>query len=196
MKRFIFLVLACMGMCTSAFGQADQQARNAVDRFFFKTTELQFYNLMLPILITKDQYKIILPAIEKARERVRQTYKKELEEIHGLDPDVDQALAAARDKDQVISGVLQAKLDKLKGGILMRRLIMAQLNENDVYDAIVKALNPGQQKAMANSLTPRLIDPNLKPDKMTQEDKLRLFVRDVLLTPDYYDDMVKMSMKG
>ena len=196
MKRFIFLVLACMGVCTSAFGQADQQARNAVDRFFFKTTELQFYNLMLPILITKDQYKIILPAIEKARERVRQTYKKELEEIHGLDPDVDQALAAARDKDQVISGVLQAKLDKLKGGILMRRLIMAQLNENDVYDAIVKALNPGQQKAMANSLTPRLIDPNLKPDKMTQEDKLRLFVRDVLLTPDYYDDMVKMSMKG
>jgi len=196
MKKLMLLVLACAGLSSIACAQSEAQARSEVEAFFYKTTELQFYNLMLPILITKDQFKVIMPAIEHSRERVRLTYKKELGQIHAVEDDVDHALIAAKDKDEVPTSVLEAKLDKVKGDILVNRLIMAQLNENDVYDVIMKTLSAGQQKAMANSLSPKLIDPNLKPDKMTQEDKLRLFIRDVLLSPDFYEDLVKMSIKG
>ena len=196
MKKLILLVLACLGISALSFAQGDQQAREAIQKFDWTTTELQFYNLMLPILITKDEYKQILPPIEKARERVRRTYQKWAKEIHELQPEIDDALAASKDKDRVLPATLQAKIDHERGIMAADRLVMAQVNEDDVYDAIVKALNPGQQKAMANSLNPKMIDPSLKPDKMTQEDKLRLFIRDVLLTPDFYDDLVKMSLKA
>lgn len=196
MKMFFPATLALLALSVASFAQTPADDVNTVRQFNEKTRHLYFYNLMLPILITKDQFKVILPAIEKARERVRLTYKMERDLMKALEPKIDDSITAAAEKGQVPSAQLLAEVDQLRAKIGMQEFMMAQTNEDDVYQAISKTLNAGQLKAMANSLNPKLLNPNLKPDKMTQEEKLRLFISDVLLSIDYYDDLVKMSLKA
>ena len=65
-------------------------------------------------------------------------------------------------------------------------------NENTVYDKIVLNLNAGQKKAMANDLDPASITPGIKVESMSDEAKIRFYIRNILLDPLCYDLLVKL----
>jgi hypothetical protein len=62
-----------------------------------------------------------------------------------------------------------------------------------VMEAMKTSLNAGQMKVAANALDFKLYNPNIKPEEIKEEDRLRLYVQEVLLDPLAYDLLVKMQ---
>ena len=66
-------------------------------------------------------------------------------------------------------------------------------NVDQVYTVMAATLNKGQLKAAANSLTLAFYEPNVKPEDATEEFRIRVFVREVMLDPVTYDLLLLMS---
>jgi hypothetical protein len=131
--------------------------------------------------------------IEKVRQRVSDTLKAEYTELKPLDADMDQAIKDAEAKGTMPSHEFMRRVFAAYGKINGRRELMAQMNTNDVYDVFVKVLNAGQVTVAANALDPKFFNPKAKVEEMKTEDKVRLYVRQVLLNPMAYPILVQMS---
>jgi len=194
MKRLFLSILAVFSLCLIACAQTESESTASANRFWDKVDKLDAYNMILPLLMTKEQIRKILPSIEKARERVRTTLKTENEELRRLETKVDAAMSQAADKGAVPSHELISEIYKERVAIAQRRLAMAAVNAEDVTAAVKTALNAGQLKVAENSLNPKDFDPGLKVEEMKPDDKLILFSREILLMPQAYDILVKLSM--
>ena len=143
--------------------------------------------------MTKEQIRKLLPAIEKARQKVRDTQKAEFEDLTKFDGRADAALSAAINKGSVPT---QAQLDEfsaLFGALRMRRTQVAEENAENVCTVLMGILNAGQTKAASNQLNPKRFNPDIKVEELKTEDKVRIYCREVLLHPLAYDLLVKMS---
>lgn len=182
---------------TSVFAGAqavDQERAQKSDEVFQKATKLDLLNQILPLLFTKEQFRDILPSIERARQRVRETQKLEADELSKLDKQLDAALKDAMEKGVVPPRELLADVSKTLQKLSIARGIISGQNTQEVFDAFVKTANAGQKKAAANALSPKLFDPSAKPEEMSDDEKLRVFVREILLHPLAYDIMRKLSI--
>jgi hypothetical protein len=194
MKKFLFMALLATCLVGVCHAQTEDEKNIAQIQFAAKVRKLVFYNTMLPVLMSKEQIRQILPLIEKGRERVRRVLLDEYNDIKPFQPQVDDAIKAAEDKGAVPTRDLLDKLAALVGMFKIRRAGIAEVNEDDVYDAAKKALKPSQMKILSNSINVKDYIPTAKPETMSEEDKVRLFVRNVLLDPDAYPVLVKLSI--
>lgn len=164
------------------------------DAIFIKNLKLDLYNQILPILFTKEQLRAILPAIERARQTVRETEKLEYAELKKLEKDLDAALKDAETNNKIPPPELMTRISNTLKKLGAARQLIAQMNTQGVMDAFMKAANAGQHKAAANSLNLALIMPGVKPEDVKDEDKIRIYVREVLLHPDAYEILRKLSL--
>src|SRR5947209_426291 len=114
MKKILacLLVVACVApLCVA---QSDESRMAALNSFDYKVRKLELYNLLLPLLLSKEQLRAILPPIEKAREVVRIVRKSEVDEIKKLDVKADDALKAAEEKGAVPTKALMDDLHKTR----------------------------------------------------------------------------------
>lgn len=172
---------------------ADQMAAQSTV-IFEKNLKLDLYNQILPILFTKEQLRAILPAIERARQAVRETEKLEFEELKKLEKELDAALKEAETNQKIPPPELMTKVSNTLKKLSTARMLIIQMNTQAVYDAFMKATNAGQQKAAANSLNLALIMPGAKPEDVKDEDKIRIYVREILLHPTGYEILRKLSL--
>ncbi len=172
---------------------ADQMAAQS-SIIFDKNLKLDLYNQILPILFTKEQLRAILPSIERARQTVRETEKLEFEELKKLEKELDAALKDAESNQKIPPPELMTKVSNTLKKLSTARMLIVQMNTQAVYDAFMKATNAGQQKAAANSLNMALIMPGTKPEDVKDEDKIRIYVREILLHPMGYDILRKLSL--
>lgn len=172
---------------------ADQMAAQS-SIIFDKNLKLDLYNQILPILFTKEQLRAILPSIERARQTVRETEKLEFEELKKLEKELDAALKDAESNQKIPPPELMTKVSNTLKKLSTARMLIVQMNTQAVYDAFMKATNAGQQKAAANSLNMALIMPGTKPEDLKDEDKIRIYVREILLHPMGYDILRKLSL--
>lgn len=161
---------------------------------FEKNIKLDLYNQILPLLFTKEQFRALLPAIERTRQRVRETEKLEFDELQKLEAEMDKALKDAADKQALPPAALMTKISNTLKKLSVARRLIVDMNIQEVNDAFIKVANPGQQKAAANSLNLALYYPNAKPEDVKDDQKLRIFVSEVLLHPAAYDLMRKLSL--
>lgn len=185
------LMIAAVGAWAQSPGIAEKS-----DQILDKVTQLDILNRLLPLVLTKEQYGKILPAVEKARQRVRDTQKKEADELKSLEPKLDTAMKDALDKGKVPTQELLKESSALFNQFRQRRLLVGIENEDAVLKVTKETLNLGQFKAAVNAFSPRLADPTLDPAKLDDDTKLRLFVRTILLHPGAYDLLLKLSKKG
>ena len=192
--RTIFLCLLLS--LTSPLALAQSQSSTAeADRVLLKIRELDLLNQILPVLMRGDQIKKILPALEKAREAERRIQKDELSELKGIEATLDPALAAAKDKGQVPTReTLNVMFGALRDMRTKRLLMVAEQSEN-VLKAVEETLDEGQIKAAANSLDPRIGHEGMDVSKLSDRDKLRTWVRIVLMDPTAYGLLVELSRK-
>lgn len=184
-----------MGM--TAMGSAQTTPDDRADRsyaIYEKNIKLDLYNQILPLLFTKEQFRAVLPAIERARQRVRETEKLEYEELRKLEGEMDAALKKATDNQVIPPPELMTKISNTLKKLTVARRLIIDSNVQEVLDAFMKTANAGQQKAAANSLNLALYMPNAKPEDVKDEAKLRIFVSEVLLHPAAYDIMRKLSL--
>lgn len=190
-KALICAVLACVG--AFAHAQDDKALLTFLDSFSLKYEQLRIYGEVLPILMTKEQIRTILSSIEKKRETVRKVRKAEYDVLKKIEPDVDEAIGKA-EKGQMPDSALMTKLQQLSKNTLATTAAFGDVNAQDVADVVMKTLNKGQLAVMANSVNPTDFHLTSKPEEMKQEEKVKIFVRDVFLNPDAYPLLVKLSM--
>jgi hypothetical protein len=198
MKNFYRAIICFLFVCVASgiFAQSPEAEGDRSGKILDNIRDLDLLNKILPIIWTKAELKVVLPEIERVRTKVRETHHEEYKALIALDPKVTEAIDKAM-KDGVMPGrqllnELEANLEKME----VARTAIGKANENAIYDAMNPVLNAGQKKAMANALDPGTINPALKAEKMTDEDKIRFYIRNILLDPLAYDLLVKLSLSS
>lgn len=195
MVRVLMLVMALVA-ATSVVAQPVSQEDRAKrsDEILKKMRQMELANQILPLVMTKEQLKQILPSIEKARANVRDLQNEEFETMRKFEERLDTAIKNATDKGQLPGQALLVEMNRLLMAFSLKRQAAASENVTTVLDVLNKTLNAGQLKAAANSLDLKLFDPSVKPEELTETVKVRFYVGQVLLDPLAYDLLVKMSM--
>lgn len=193
-SRLLVSLLALFAVCFATAQVTDDERAQKSAEIFEKATRLDLLNQILPLLFTKEQYRGILPSIEQARDAVRKTERLEADELRKLEPKLNTALKEANEEGKVPPRELLNEVAATLRKMTTARRVIADMNVQAVLDAFNKTANAGQKKAAANALSPKLFDPNAKVEDMKDEDKLRVFVREILLHPLAYDIMRKLSI--
>ena len=84
-------------------------------------------------------------------------------------------------------------MNRLFSAFTVRRQIAAGENADAVLAVLKSTLNAGQIKAAANSEDMKAFDPNLDPAKLSDDDKLKFYIKDIVLDPQAYDLLMRMS---
>ena len=158
-----------------------------------KLREADILNQVLPVLMTKEQIKAILPAIEKARDVVNKGEEAELVEMRKLGELASAEIKSGYEKRKIPSDAFYKEYDKTIMKLRTTRRALVSINTGLVLEALKKTLDKGQLKAAQNSLNPRVIDPTLKVADMSGDDRLKFWVEVVLLDPVAYDVLMKLS---
>jgi hypothetical protein len=193
------LVLALLAVAPLAPAQTnpvDAARIKKSEEVMRKLRQVDLLNQILPVAFTKEQFSKILPVIEKCRQLVRTTEQDEAKALAALEAKADQAI-----KDAVEKGIMP-KEDYL----LELRVKLAELstqrqkvriaNTMAVTTIIMEVCNKGQQRAAGNSFNPRLVEPNLKLEELTEERRLQFWIQEVLLDPLAYDLLVQLSRRA
>lgn len=191
MKFLSFVVLA-LSLCVSAAAQVVKDDPFKIQPTLDALAEIDVANQILPLLLSKDQLRKLLPVVEQCRKYVRDQEKKEADRIKGLKPEADRFLGEA------VKGLLptQAFLDKVnalfKTFETERKGVLAA-NTLIITSWVRENFNPGQKKA-AIGVTDKIFDANSKTwTDGTPDQKLQYFAVAVLLNDHAYDFLAKLS---
>jgi hypothetical protein len=193
MNRFLLIAAACLlafAPATAGTGQSNAQA-TAIQR---KMRQLELIDQILPVLLTKEQINKLLPTIQTARQEERNLQYEEAQALAGLEAKVDTALDNAVNKKQVVPVELAREIRALYAQALVKRSALVSKHSKAIGLKVVEVLDEGQRAAAANALDPRIFDASLDPATMSQADKLGYWATGVLLDPDSYDMLVKLSI--
>lgn len=161
-----------------------------------KTRQLDLLNHLLPLTLTKSQINSLLTPIEKCRRKVREIEDLEAADLFKYEARIDAAVADGADKGKVPSVDFLKELNKLIMAFYVRRQIAAGENAEIVLAEIKKSWNKGQLAVAANSLNIKDYDPNYDPKTATEDLKLTFYIKDILLDPQAYDVLVRISKRA
>ena len=194
MKRMLaFLVVVVAALASApAWGQSAEQGSKS-DQVMLKLRQIDLLNMLIPLALTHDQIEKILPSIERARQKVRDAEKNEAATLEKLDAKVSDAIKKSIETSVAPPKALLDELAHTTQEMSDARIAIVEENTDNVLKVFGDTVNAGQKKAATNSFSPAYIDPKAKPDTVTDDEKLRFFVRDILLDPQSYDILVQMS---
>ncbi|MBL8039979.1 MAG: hypothetical protein JNM04_01400 [Chthonomonas sp.] len=195
MKK-VFLAIALFSCVLGSMANAQTTKADAgkrADEILAKVHELDLLNQLLPVLMTKEQMRKILPSVEKAREMVKATEKGEAEQLEKLAAKIDPVLKEAYEKNKVPSQDVLLEYAKTFVKLRVVRRSVIESNTTAVLEVVQKTLDKGQLAAARNALDPKLIDPSLDKEKMSDDDKMRFWVKVILLDPQTYTILLKLS---
>jgi hypothetical protein len=196
MKFFVRLILTLLviSLVGGATAQTTTSARvKRSEEILKKIRETELLNQILPVLMTKEQIRKIIPEIEKAREVVRQTEAAELEVLKKLEPEVDAVLKDGYGKSKVPTREFFDQYDKEFKKMRVVRTQIILINSGKVMAVAKEVLNKGQLEAARKALSPTIFEADKDPKTLTDDEKLLMWVRVVLLDPQSYDILIKLS---
>lgn len=199
MNRLIAVVLIGVVALTMGFAQVTKEERAAKsDAIQKKIRQLDLYNHLLPILLSKEQMRKILPAIQKARQLVTLQEKQELTELMGAEAKIDRALLEAKKDGKVPESTFLGTMASMMSKFNFQRQQVVNINLGMVSSAFREVLTPTQMKIAMNSLRIEQYDPTFDPKKFEKKEDLEsfkfdFFVRMILLDPAVYDVLVELS---
>ncbi len=193
--KLIAIALAIMvfGTSIAAAPTVQRKSNPDADRIAFKVRRLQILDQLLPVLMTKSQIRELLPLIEKARQSELDMEAKELQEMKAFEPKLDAALADSIKEQKVPKDEFVVEYLKLFSSFKNKRVLLVNVSSGSVLAKMREVLNEGQLKTAEKSLDPRLFGEK-DPEQMKSEEKLMLWVREVMLDRASYDILVDMSM--
>ncbi len=186
-----FLIILALVTALVPIGQAQDGKR--ADELMVKLRQIDLLNQLVPLALNKEQIVKLLPVIEKARTKVKDTQKQELKKLESFEKRVDDTISKSINGGAVPPLAFLKELATATFRMGLVREQVANENQDMVYAVFKSALNVGQLKAAANSLAPQLFDPALDPKKMSDEEKQKFFVKQILLDPLAYDLLLKLA---
>lgn len=191
--RWAVVGLSLLALTSGAMGQTSDAAAKRSTEILKKARTLDLLNHILPLLLTKEQINQMLPAIERTRAKVRAIEKAEAEDLAKYEKKLDDAIAQGFEKERVPGRTVLNEISKLFQALAIRRQIAAEENAEDMLTVVKKALNAGQLKTMAGSLDMKVYLPGVDPATITEDMKIKVYIKDVLLDPLSYDFLVRLS---
>jgi hypothetical protein len=190
----VVVVIAPISSTALAQNSAAKEKRvKEANDIYRKLREADILNQVLPVLMTKEQIKAILPVIEKARDVVNKGEEAELIEMRKLGNLASAEIKTGYETKKIPSEAFYKEYDKTILKLRTTRRALVSINTGLVLEALKTNLDKGQLKAAQNSLNPRVIDPSLKVSGMSDDDRLKFWVEVVLLDPVAYDVLMKLS---
>jgi len=161
-------------------------------RINLKIRRVEILDQLLPVLLTKDQINKLLPKIEKARQLEVDLQKKELGMLKDFEPLVDTELDNGIKKQMITSAEFNTKYLTLLAKVKAGRAGLIALSTGMVYEEMKKVLNAGQMTAAAKAVPAHLLG-GRPLDQVPQEEKLQVWIREVMLDRASYDLLVDMT---
>ena len=148
---------------------------------------------ILPLALTKKQIDKLLPALEKIRSEEKKIRANEDKFLAEKEEATNKIYKDAIEKGVYPARPFQMEIAKLTKVLSLMRQAYVNSSIEDMLKVLKSTLDAGQMKAMMNSLEPNAINPeNPKAKDMTEDQKLRYFVRAVWLDGSTYDALVKI----
>lgn len=191
MIRRIIPILACLALFCFAAPQG--VATERADKVQITIAKLEIANNILPILMTKDQIRTFLPAIEKARQEETGLKKKEEQLLLELETQTNEALKNALEKNQVVPAETMGKIRSTFKAMITARQIFAKAQIDDMVSLVTGTLEPHQVKVAQNILDWSVYAPGVDKDELSDSQKLRIWTQAILMDPLTYDMLVQMS---
>jgi len=189
----VFLAAFAGVFLATAIGQLTSSKVQKSDEIIHKSRQLDLLNHLVPLVLTKDQINKLLVVLEKCRANVDKIKQLEATDMFKYEGKINEAISKGINQDLVPSKDLLKELSRLYNGFTIRRQVAANENADLVVEVVQKEFNAGQIKAAANSLDIKVYEPKIDEKTLTEEYKLRYFIKDVILDPQGYDLLLKMS---
>lgn len=198
MKSLVRVFVASIAViaAVSAPAQLQNDRAKRSEEILIKMRQLDILNHLVPVLMSKDQINKLLIPVEKAREKVKQIQDMEASDLAKFESKINDAIDKGLNKDLVPSRPLMVELAKLMQAFAIRRDIARGENADLVLEVMKKELNEGQLKAAMNSHDLKAYDPRLDVAKLSDDDKLKFYIKDIILDPYAYDILIKLSKKA
>lgn len=196
MKRLFQLLPILLILIALSPAAAAQELNPKATAMTDRIHKLDILNQILPVLMTKAQINKILSEMEKARAIAKEVEKAEFAELEKIDPKVTEEIKKCEEKGTIPDEKLMDEISALGAKFLSRRQQQANANAVNVFKVMKETLNDGQLKAAALSLNPKLLDRSADPESMTQDAKLILWIKFVLMDPIAYEVMIELSKKA
>lgn len=196
--RIVLAVLATSALATAAFAQGgtSTQKANRSEEILKRVRQLDLLNHLLPLTLTKAQINDLLIPIEKSRQKVKQIEGLEADDLAKYESRVNAAVTGGADDGKVPSPDLLKEINRLFLAFSVRRQIAAGENADLVLAVMRRSFNKGQITVAANSIDPKAYDPTVDPKTLAEDDKLKLFIKDVLLDPQAYEILTRMAKRA
>ena len=184
---FILSVFASMSFAQVTPGGAKS------DEITAKWRQIDSLIQILPLALTKKQIDKILPALEKIRGEEKKIRSNEDKFLAEKEEATNKIYKDAIEKGVYPARPFQMEIAKLTKVLSLMRQAYITQSIDDLIKVLKSTLDAGQMKAMVNSLEPNAINPeNPKAKDMTEDQKLKYFVRAVWLDSATYDALVKI----
>lgn len=182
----------------SAFAGAQTPSKNIQDanQVLLNIDKLNVVKFVLPLLMKKKQIGDMMAAMEKCRAKENEIREADAKELLKLDAEVKKAVSSAVEKGDYPDKALQSKIIAVQEAIIVRRKIALNENVQVLEDAAKLTMDEGQLKVMVNILDPRSVDPSAKPDKMSDDEKRRFYLKSVFLDGLTYELLKVMYKKA
>ncbi|HEY0866436.1 MAG TPA: hypothetical protein VGE01_03600 [Fimbriimonas sp.] len=193
MNRLLLSFALVAGLLTLGLPQIPEKGKRS-DEINIKMQRVELALQILPVAMTPDQIKKILPKLEKTRAEQRKIMASEDDELIKIEPKIDATLKAAYEKGEYPSPQALNDIRKVAAILATRRNLEISRMTDELYDELKKSLNAGQLAVMAKTIEAKSLNP-AKPEEVTEEARTKAYIRAFLLHPAAYEILVKLSEK-
>lgn len=185
MKFKLFLIL-CVALA-SALAFSQDSGSKEVDQALLKIEKLNILKYVTPLLLKKSQLDSLMTTIEKCQAKQKEILALDAIEFRKLQPEMDKALEDGLSQGGYPKRELQGKIIKLQEALLIRRKLAINEMVDMILETCKKVLNEGQLSAMKNLTDPNYIEGETKAVKLPGDEKTKLYIREIMLSPFTYD---------
>jgi hypothetical protein len=198
MKVIASLVCLASLFGMSAFAMAQSSAAapktdlERGDVTFRRLATLDVSLKILPVAFTKEQINALLPVLERCRNKEKQIRELDAKEFIKIEEKVENALKGAIEQSRYPTNEFKEEIAKLTNAIAVRRQLATNEMVDTIYEAMKKSLNTGQIKAISNLIDPKYGNGTENPSKMTEEERIRFYIRGIMMDATTYELLRKM----
>lgn len=192
-RPLFVVVVALLGAL--GFAQEPTAQQKAADLVLTKVKKLEVYNQILPVLMTPDQIKALLPIIEKHRAEAAKLEAEEYKWLSSIDKELSDILKSAEEKGKIPDEKVMETIVLYFNAFVIKRRALVNETVAELTKVMKEKLNEGQVRAAANALDVRFYNLTKPKEELTEAEKLDTWVRVVLLENHAYYIMLELSKK-
>ncbi len=192
-RPLFVVVVALLGAL--GFSQEPTAQQKAADLVLTKVKKLEVYNQILPVLMTPDQIKALLPIIEKHRAEAAKLEAEEYKWLSSIDKELSDILKSAEEKGKIPDEKVMETIVLYFNAFVIKRRALVNETVAELTKVMKEKLNEGQVRAAANALDVRFYNLTKPKEELTEAEKLDTWVRVVLLENHAYYIMLELSKK-